>query len=206
MSLEQKIIDLAKTIATNQVAQDIENNQKFATKTELTSGLVEKVNVSDAFTEEKANTLYLPLDGKASSATVADSALSVEWENVSNKPLTFAPSAHTHEISDVNGLQLALDEKQPSGDYATNSALNNGLAGKLGKTEKAESASVADSVAWTGVTGKPSSFTPSAHTHTIANVDGLQDKISSIESRLLALESAGYITADDLPRTADFVD
>lgn len=32
----------------------------------------------------------------------------------------------------------------------------------------------ATSVPWSGVTGKPSTFTPSAHTHTIANVTGLQ--------------------------------
>ena len=32
----------------------------------------------------------------------------------------------------------------------------------------------ATSVPWSGVTGKPSTYTPSAHTHTIANVTGLQ--------------------------------
>ena len=37
----------------------------------------------------------------------------------------------------------------------------------------------ATSVPWSGVTGKPSTFTPSAHTHTIANVTGLQDALNS---------------------------
>ncbi len=38
--------------------------------------------------------------------------------------------AHTHPVSDVTGLQTALDGKQPTGDYATNTALTNGLATK----------------------------------------------------------------------------
>lgn len=36
----------------------------------------------------------------------------------------------TQAISTVTGLQTALDGKQPTGDYATNTALTNGLAGK----------------------------------------------------------------------------
>lgn len=83
-----------------------------------------------------------------------------------------ANTKHTHTIADVTGLQTALDgkadtsyvdaglaEKQPVGDYATTVALTTGLDGKLGKTEKASSATVADtanSVAWANVTGKPS--------------------------------------------------
>lgn len=38
----------------------------------------------------------------------------------------------------------------------------------LGKTAKAESAKVADSVAWGNVSGKPSSYPPSSHTHNYA--------------------------------------
>lgn len=83
-----------------------------------------------------------------------------------------APSAHTHTIAEVTGLQTTIDgkadtsyvdaelaEKQPVGDYVTTEELNTGLSGKLGKTEKASSATVADtanSVAWSNVTGKPS--------------------------------------------------
>ena len=33
------------------------------------------------------------------------------WDNVANKPTIFAPSAHTHAISEVSGLQGALDGK-----------------------------------------------------------------------------------------------
>jgi hypothetical protein len=45
---------------------------------------------------------------------VAASANAVEWANVSTKPSTFTPSAHTHEISDVTDLQQILDSKLSS--------------------------------------------------------------------------------------------
>lgn len=41
-----------------------------------------------------------------------------DWNGITNKPATFAPSAHTHPISDVTGLQTALDGKQAAGSYA----------------------------------------------------------------------------------------
>ena len=58
--------------------------------------------------------------------------------------------------------------------YATKEALSEGLANKLGKSEKAVSATTATSATtsvsattapWGGITGKPTSYTPSAHTH-----------------------------------------
>ena len=42
--------------------------------------------------------------------------------------------------------------------------------GALGATAKAESAKTADAVAWANVTEKPSSFTPSSHTHTKSQI------------------------------------
>ena len=44
-------------------------------------------------------------------------------------------------------------------------------------------------VAWAEITGKPATFAPETHTHTIANVTGLQAKIDDLESRLSALET-----------------
>ncbi len=39
------------------------------------------------------------------------SAITVPWTSVSSKPSTYAPSAHVHAISDITGLQQALDGK-----------------------------------------------------------------------------------------------
>jgi ribosomal protein L35AE/L33A len=45
-------------------------------------------------------------------------SVSVAWGDVTGKPSTFPPSAHTHVIADVTGLQTALDGKYniPTGD------------------------------------------------------------------------------------------
>lgn len=37
-----------------------------------------------------------------------------DWNGLTNKPATFPPSAHAHPISDVTGLQTALDAKTPT--------------------------------------------------------------------------------------------
>jgi hypothetical protein len=101
----------------------------------------------------------LDVNGKIPSAQLpASSGGAPDWSEVLNKPTTFTPSAHTHAVLDVTGLQAildakqaagsyaplshvhavanvtglqaALDGKQASGDYATNTALTSGLAGK----------------------------------------------------------------------------
>lgn len=56
------------------------------------------------------------------------------------------------------------------------------------KAVKVTSASSADSVAWSGITGKPTTFTPSAHTHTASEISGLPTKLSAFTN------DVGYIT------------
>lgn len=41
------------------------------------------------------------------------------YSDITGKPSTFPPSSHTHPISDVTGLQTALNGKQPVGNYLT---------------------------------------------------------------------------------------
>ena len=61
------------------------------------------------------------------------------------------------------------------------------------KAVKVTSASSADSVAWTGIKGKPTTFTPSAHTHTASEVSGLPTKLSAFTN------DVGYITGITKP-------
>jgi len=44
-------------------------------------------------------------------------------------------------------------------------------------------------VDWEDVTGKPTAFPPATHTHTIAQVTGLQDILDDLETRLSAVEA-----------------
>lgn len=47
------------------------------------------------------------------------SASVVDWPEVTNKPTTFTPSSHTHPISEVVGLQSALNGKASTGSITT---------------------------------------------------------------------------------------
>jgi hypothetical protein len=67
---------------------------------------------------------------------------------------SYAAATHGHSISDVTGLQTALDGKQAAGSYAT-------LVG--GKVPESQLPPIASS--WDSLTGKPSTFPPSSHTH-----------------------------------------
>lgn len=53
----------------------------------------------------------LTMNGEVLSATGGGTADAVDWSNVTNKPETFAPSTHTHEMTDITGLSDALDGK-----------------------------------------------------------------------------------------------
>jgi len=96
----------------------------------------------------------------------------VEWSNVQGKPSTFAPSAHQHPISDVNGLQAALDSKATPANVTAA-----GAAAAADATTKANSAQAA-AVQRANHTG----------TQAIATVDGLQTaldgKVATSDSRL----------------------
>lgn len=49
--------------------------------------------------------------------TITVSAGVSSWNDLTDKPATFPPSPHGHAISDVTGLQTALDGKQAAGSY-----------------------------------------------------------------------------------------
>ena len=71
------------------------------------------------------------------------------------------------------------------------------------KAVKVTSASSADSVAWSGISGKPSTFTPSAHTHTASEVSGLPTSLKNpfaltFGSKTYDGSAAKTITASDL--------
>lgn len=58
--------------------------------------------------------------------------LSTSWSNITEKPTVFPPSVHAHDISDVSGLQTALDN---AGTKEVATQLKNGLMAKEDKTK-----------------------------------------------------------------------
>lgn len=181
---------------------------------------------------------YLAIKGKAESAKVADS---VAWANVTGTEAIAVKS----EVEAVDAKFASYTTTEAlAAEYATKQALADGLKAKaeaahthvaaditdlqdkldakLDVGGKAESAKVADSVAWTSVTGtdgvalksdldskmeasEASKFAQATHVHTIENVTGLQqalnDKIAVADADgKYALKSAitGLATKEEL--------
>ena len=96
------------------------------------------------------------------------------WDDLTGKPTEFPPEAHTHEQSEVDGLEdrlEAIEDSITSGGGFVDAPDD----GKLyGRQSEAWAEVVIPSTAWDDITSKPTEFPPEAHVHTIANVTGLQ--------------------------------
>lgn len=123
----------------NELAAALGDDPNFAATISAEIGTkVDKVDGKGLSENDFTDELLAKLNSIASGATkvTVDSALNTNSTNpVQNKVVTNAlngkaNTSHTHEIADVDGLQTALDNKQPVGDYATSAELTSGLAGK----------------------------------------------------------------------------
>ena len=99
----------------------------------------------------------------------------IDSSNIGNQSVNYANSAGNADKLDgihANGLLTALSNS------------NNGISITVGGTTKSVSnisvnyANSAGSVAWDNVTGKPSTFAPSAHTHKWADITDHITKLS----------------------------
>ena len=91
---------------------------------------------------------------------------------------TGSPTAPT-AVAGTNSTQIATTA-------FVNDAIVGFGAGDMAKSTydtdndgKVDAAEVADAVPWSGITGKPTSFTPSSHSHSIAQVTGLQTALDA---------------------------
>ena len=91
---------------------------------------------------------------------------SARWDTILNKPDKFPPEDHKHPASDIEGL--VGDISKAEAEEMDEEIL------RLAK-EHAD----ALTVDWDSLSGKPLSFIPAAHTHTISGVDGLDIALSN---------------------------
>jgi hypothetical protein len=144
----------------------------------LTSGQQDEVVVGTIVTTTDGRRWVYKGEGsktqEASYIELAD--ITPVWSVIADKPATFTPATHSHSISDVSGLQTAIDGKQASGSYAAASHthaisdvtnLQTSLDGKAATSHTHTISSVTN--LQTSLDGKVSSALPWASTHTSAN-------------------------------------
>jgi hypothetical protein len=106
----------------------------------------------------------------------------VAWNEVTGKPEDFTPSAHSHTISAVTGLQSALDGKQASGSYAAAS----------------HSHAISDVTGLqTALDGKQASgsYAAASHTHTAS---AITDFTTAVQAAAPATTNASLLTSGTL--------
>jgi hypothetical protein len=161
----------------NELAAALGNNPNFAAT--ITAQIAAKADATHTHTIAQVTGLQTALDARA--------------------PLT-----HTHTIAQVTGLQAALDAKQNNIGFTpvqqgggTDQGANKLFIGwhtsgdglrlqvdstNFGKVWPIDIQGTAGAVAWGNIVGRPSTFTPAAHGHAIADVSGLQ---AALDNRLL---------------------
>lgn len=169
------------------------------------------MTLSDGKTWKLANDLTTWSEFSA----VSSAAMSVAWTDVTGKPASFTPSAHTHAVSDVSGLQTALDLKQAAGSYAaashTHTAsqitdFSSAVAAAAPSTTNAslltigtlDAARLPASVVLTTDSRLSDARAPTGHVHSVGEVTGLQ-------SALDGKQAAGSYAAASHTHTASSV-
>ena len=122
---DQYIKDIDYNADTNELIFVFETNTGEVTQRVDLSSLGLDVNTTYTFTDGTNGSFTVTSSdgstkviniGKPATAGTADLALEVEWDNVENKPTTFAPSTHTHTISQITDFPLLADVAT-SGSY-----------------------------------------------------------------------------------------
>lgn len=108
-------------------------------------------------------------------------ASAVSWSDLAGVPAQFAPSAHAHPVSDIAGLQEALDAKAPAAHTHAASDIASGVFAPQRLGSGAPDASFVlhgdgqwRAASWNNLSGRPASFPPEAHAHEISDVNMLQ--------------------------------
>ncbi len=138
------VVDTAMSSTSTNPVQNKAVNSALGNKVDKVTG--KGLSTNDYTTDEKtklagiaagANKYTHPTSHPASMITgLADVATTGSYNDLSNKPTTMTPKAHTHAQSDVTGLATALSGKADTGHtHGAASATANGFMSKEDKTK-----------------------------------------------------------------------
>ncbi len=149
--------------------------------------------------------------GFTSNATITTNSNSLQgnltWGEITGKPSTFTPSSHTHDdrYYTESEVDSKLSRKANSSHNHTISQITDIANASVKSATSATTAASAQSVEWNNVKNKPSTYTPSSHSHdnsTITSLDAGKITTGTINIARLpqgALERC-VIVADDTAR------
>lgn len=129
-------------------------------------------------------------------AYTAGSASSVPWSGVTGKPGTFTPSAHTHDIGDVSGLQSALNGKLSTTGTAAKATADASGQNIAGTYIKGLSVS-GRTVTYTKGDGSTGSFqtqdTNTTYTLSSFGITATADEINKLDGLAVTKTELGYL-------------
>ena len=156
------------------------------------------VEVIDNLQSTSSTAALSAKQGRILSELIADKT--VTWDTLQNKPTTFAPSAHSHAIANITGLQGQLDSKASSSHTHSIANISN-LQSQLDSKASASHTHAISAVtnlttelnkksntghthddryySETEVNNLLATKASSSHTHTIANISNLQAQLDS---------------------------
>lgn len=175
---------------------DVDNLEETINNIVISGGT--KIEVIDNLQSTSSTAALSAKQGKILSDLISDKTVS--WDTLQGKPTTFAPSAHSHAISAVTGLQGLLDSKAASShthSIANISNLQSQLDSKASASHTHAISAVTNLQAElnkksnTGHTHDDRYYTEtevnnllaakaaSSHTHTIDNITNLQIELNN---------------------------
>jgi hypothetical protein len=98
----------------------------------------------------------------------------ISYTALANTPATFSPAAHTHSTSDVVSFTAAAAAAAPVQSVAGRSGAISLTAADIGGL-----AAVATSGSYSSLQNVPSTFAPSAHTHSTADITGITSSFAA---------------------------
>jgi hypothetical protein len=145
------------------------------------------------------------------------------WDELTGKPAEFPPESHTHEQSEVDGLELrlnAIEDSITDGGGFVDAPDDGKLYGRQSENwAEVPDGGVSDwadienkptefppadhNQPWSTITDTPDDYPPEDHTHDIANIDGLQDALDNAGGVTYTLPVVLRSGSAQLPLTAD---
>lgn len=95
------------------------------------------------------------------------------WSGLTGKPSAFPPEAHKHTVADITDLPTPSTRNDPQTLVARDHMGNLDVSDPYQNMHAVNKRYVDNATKWANITGKPTSFTPAAHSHTLEDVEGL---------------------------------